>query len=58
MVVLGVEDQAELEEWETRLGRRGVKTAAFAEPDRDGEKTALAVSPAADPGLFKEMRLL
>jgi len=58
MVVLGVRDQAELEQWEQKLGGMGLETESFVEPDRNDEKTALAVAPMADGAPFKELRLL
>lgn len=55
MVILGVEDEPELLAWEKRLGPLA---HAFTEPDLSGQKTALAVSPAADHRQFRHLKLL
>ncbi len=55
MVVLGIENQAELTEWENQLT---VEYHSFVEPDRNNEKTAIAISPAADPKQFRKLKLL
>lgn len=44
--------------WESKLKALGIACEAFIEPDMDDQKTALAVHPAADPKLFKKLRLL
>ena len=54
MVLLGVEKD-ELAVWEERLGQDCV---CFREPDIGNERTALAVRPGVDAGLFKGLRLL
>lgn len=58
MILLGVDDEAELRWWERRLTDAGVPNHAFVEPDRGGEKTALAVSPGADAEWFGKLQLL
>jgi hypothetical protein len=58
LVILGVRDLPELLRWEQRLTDSRTKYEAFAEPDREGEKTAIAVHPAADAYLFRNLRLL
>ena len=58
MVVLGVDDQKELEHWESKLKRAQVRHEVFVEPDMGDQKTSLAVSPASDPRLFRVLQLL
>lgn len=58
IVIVGVRDEAELLRYERRLRDARVVCEAFAEPDRGGEKTALAAHPSADPHLFRHLRLL
>ena len=58
LVVVGVRDLAELLRWEQRLADAHLMYAAFAEPDREGEKTAIAVHPTCDPWLFRNLDLL
>lgn len=55
MVILGIENEQQLVEWEKRLT---TNFSTFIEPDRNNEKTSIAISPAADPKLFKNLRLL
>ena len=57
-MLLGVEDERDLKQWEDRLKRLEVDHTTFVEPDRNNEKTALAVSPRADYRLFQDLRLL
>ena len=54
MVLLGVE-ASDLAGWEEKLGQDCV---CFREPDIGNERTALAVRPGVDAGLFKGLRLL
>lgn len=58
LVILGVRDRRELLRWRRRLGDARVTCEAFSEPDMNGEETALAVHPAADPHHFRNLRLL
>jgi len=58
MVLLGVDDEADLISWEERLGRRGEKFATFVEPDIGFKKTALAVVPGANKNTFRGLKLL
>ena len=58
LVILGVEDEAELCRWEDELRVRGIATEHFREPDLNDQKTAIAVDPAADGRLFRELPLL
>ena len=58
LVILGVRDLGELLNWEQILAHSRTRYEAFAEPDRNGEKTALAVHPSADGYLFRKLRLL
>ena len=57
-MILGVRDLLELLLWEQKLSDARTKYEAFAERDRDGEKTAIAVHPSADARLFRNLRLL
>lgn len=52
MILLGVKDLAELEEWDQRLD---VPRAVFVEPDIGDQKTAMAVMPGT---LFPSLKLL
>ena len=58
LVLLGVRDLVELVLWEQKLTDARTKYEVFAEPDRKGEKTAIAVHPSADAALFRNLRLL
>jgi len=58
MILLGVEDEDELMRWRVFLSDTGVQFAAFAEPDIGNQITAIAVTPSADPRIFKKLRLL
>jgi hypothetical protein len=58
MVVLGVDDQEELEHWESILSHERIRHEVFVEPDLGDQKTSLAVSPASNPRLFRKLRLL
>ena len=58
IVIVGVRGLAELLRWEQKLGDARVTCAAFKEPDLGGERTALAVHPSADAGLFRNLPLL
>ena len=58
IVILGVRDLAELVRWEQRLRDSQTRYAAFTEPDMGGEKTAIAIHPAVDPRLFRNLQLL
>ena len=58
LVILGVRDRREVLRWRRRLGDARVACEAFSEPDMSDEETALAVHPAADPLLFRHLRLL
>jgi hypothetical protein len=58
LVLLGVRDLAELLYWEQKLIDSRTRYEAFAEPDKEGEKTAIAVHPSADAILFRKLRLL
>lgn len=51
MVVLGVENESELAQWEGRLD----KYATFVEPDLGGQRTALATMP--PEKIFRELKL-
>jgi hypothetical protein len=57
-VVLGVRDLSELLRWEQRLADARLNYAVFVEPDRNDEKTAIAVHPACDPALFRNLDIL
>lgn len=58
LVIMGVRDLAELLRWEQKL--RDARTAyeAFTEADLGNEKTAIAIHPAADSCLFRNLCLL
>ena len=58
LVVLGVENEAELKGWKDQLGQRGIACEVFVEPDIGDQATALAVHPTADHSLFRDLRLL
>lgn len=58
MVLLRVESETELMAQEERLNRLGIQTATFVEPDIGDQRTAMAISPAADPKLFRNFKLL
>lgn len=58
IVILGVRHLAELARWEQRLRDSQTRYAAFAEPDMGGEKTAIAVHPAVDRHLCRNLQLL
>lgn len=58
MVVLGVDGERGLEEWEAAIRQRGMGCEAFAEPDMGGQKTSLASFPTEDGGVFGELSLL
>lgn len=55
MVVLGVENEQELLEWERNLTDR---KSLFREPDIGGQATSLAVLPDGDSRPFKRLKLL
>ena len=57
-MILGVRSLAELLRWEQLLRDSQINYAIFEEPDRGGEKTAIAVDPNANPYLFRNLRLL
>src|SRR5262249_32271503 len=56
LILLGIDSQDELLQWEDLLRATGEVCESFAEPDLANEKTALAVHPAADPGCFGVFR--
>jgi peptidyl-tRNA hydrolase len=58
MVLLRANSEMELMEQEERLNRMGIPTATFLEPDIGNQRTAMAISPAADPKLFRNFKLL
>lgn len=58
MVVLGVKNEQELAEWERRLADEGTRFATFIEPDRNNERTALAIMPTENGERFGRLRLL
>jgi hypothetical protein len=58
LVILGVDDERSLCDWEASLRERGIACEHFVEPDLGDQKTALAVHPSADGRLFRELRLL
>jgi hypothetical protein len=53
-----VENLHQLKLWEEELRLRGICCEPFVEPDRNDEKTALAVHPAAETKLFRRLRPL
>lgn len=57
LVVLGVEDEAELIKWEQDIKAVGGICEAFIEPDLGGQKTALAIHPSVDPKMFRNLSL-
>ena len=58
LIILGVRDQGALIQWERRLRDARIICESFREPDIEGEKTAIAVCPTADPQLFRNLRLI
>lgn len=58
MVLLGVQDEYELSRWEAELAVKNIGFKTFIEPDRNDEKTAMAVIPTDDQRLFKKLDLL
>ena len=58
LVILGVDDEVELRRWEDELRKRGVTFEHFCEPDLENQMTAIAIHPAADSRLFRELQLL
>jgi len=58
LVLLGVENEEELIGWEKLLHDRGDIFCCFSEPDFGDKKTALAVHPRSDAGLFRSIPLL
>ena len=58
LIVLGIENEIELNRWQHNLIEQGIVSEAFIEPDIGNQKTALAIHPSADPKLFKKLRLL
>jgi len=58
LVILGVRSLAELLRWEQMLRDAQIRYEVFEEPDRGGEKTAIAIDPNVDPYLFRNLRIL
>lgn len=58
LVIIGVRDLKELLRWEQKLLDARIAFEAFVEPDMGNETTAIAIHPAADPYLFRNLRLL
>ncbi len=58
MVILGVESEQELGQWEEAAARRGINSATFVEPDIGDKKTAMAVIPPEGSKLFSNLRLM
>lgn len=58
MVLLGVSGEQDLMKWEDHLREKEIGFQTFIEPDRNNERTALAVHPKADSKMFKNLRLL
>ena len=58
LIILGIENEAELIQWESKLLELGIPCHVFVEPDMDNQKTSLAIHPMADPSLFKRLKLL
>ena len=57
-MILGVENEVELDAWEWVLHDLGIVCECFVEPDMDGQKTALAIHPGTNGRLFRSLRLL
>jgi peptidyl-tRNA hydrolase len=57
MVLLGVDGEAELADWESRLEGMGIPHATFVEPDIGGQRTAIAALPERNE-VFEGLRLL
>ena len=57
-MILGVRDLSDLLRWEQKLRDAQLQYEMFEEPDRGGEATAIAIHPAVDPYLFRNVRLL
>ena len=58
LIILGVRDVSDLLRWEEKLRDAQLRYELFEEPDRRGEATAIAIHPAADPYLFRNLRLV
>ena len=58
LVILGVLNLAELLRWEQKLRDSLTKYEVFTEPDKQDEKTAIAVHPSADAFLFRNLQLI
>jgi len=56
MVLLGVENEAELLEWKSRFGINQCHLCR--EPDLADQATALVVHPQIDPEIFKDVKIL
>lgn len=57
LVVLGVDDEADLLAWEGKIKAAGGICEAFVEPDIGDQKTALAVHPSVDQAIFRGLTL-
>lgn len=55
MVLLGVQDEAELHRWAEKIT---TPKAIFREPDIGNQATAMAVSPETGSEMFRSLRLL
>lgn len=60
VIVCGVRDEPRLFDWLDKLERAGIRCRAFAEPDLDGQLTAVATEPVCgnQRRVFKDCQLL
>lgn len=58
LVIVGVSNLAELLRWEQKLRDAQTNYEVFTEPDKENEKTAIAVHPCADSYLFRKLQLI
>lgn len=58
MVILGVDNEEELINWENKFKELGLKFYSFRESYYANSKTALALEPIVDGEMFSELKLL
>lgn len=58
MVILGLNDEEELINWEKAFKELGLKYYSFRESYYGNSKTALALEPIVDGAMFSELKLL
>lgn len=58
LVILGVEDEKELEVWENKLKEANLRFYTFTESYYNNSKTSICVEPVEDGKMFKGLKLL